>query len=107
MGPRARFGAAAVGSCIFAVGGVDRFESPLRSVEKLDVSLEEEEPSWSLVEALPIPLCDHAVVALKGCLYVLGGRSTLDNREEIVGSVYRYDVDRGGNKSLGQRLEDS
>eukprot|EP00045_Choanoeca_perplexa_P004288 m.37271 g.37271 ORF g.37271 m.37271 type:complete len:412 (+) comp12490_c0_seq1:218-1453(+) len=69
---RARFGSVSHGDYIYALGGVNAFERPLNSVERLNVT----EGVWQSIAPLPRPVCDAAAAVLNDKIYVCGGRAS-------------------------------
>ena len=75
------------------MGGVNAFERPLNSVERLDVT--QSERAWRSVAPLPRALCDAAAAVIENRVYVCGGRTSLASQSAVLGCLYEYDVDTG------------
>lgn len=83
--PRSEVGAAAIGSRIYVVGGIDGFARTLSTVELFDTELN----LWTSVRSLPKPVHHAAVAATGGKLYVFGGFTGIGATP--VDSLYVYD----------------
>lgn len=90
---RARFGSVALGDYIYAIGGVNAFERPLNSVERLDVT--DPSAAWQSIAPLPRPVCDVATAVVNTNIYVCGGRRSLATQSEVVASLLEYSSDTG------------
>ena len=73
--PRAYLGLASMGRHLYAVGGSNRRDSYLRSVERYDVATNQ----WTKVTAMDLPRAAAAVAVNHSQLYVVGGRTDSDD----------------------------
>lgn len=83
--PRTAVGAAAIGTHIYVVGGVDGFD---RTVANLDM-YDTRNNTWTSLHPLPRPAQKAATIAFNGKLYVFGGFEGL--AENPLDSVFIYD----------------
>jgi N-acetylneuraminic acid mutarotase len=98
--PRSEVAAAAIGSRIYVIGGLDGFARTIATVEAFDVA----ENRWTIVSPLPKPVHHASAIAVGGKVYVFGGFTGVASTP--VDTLYIYDplTDRW---SRGADLPDS
>lgn len=83
--PRSEVAAAAIGSRIYVIGGIDGFARTTSTVEAFDVN----DNRWVIVASLPKPVHHASAAAVGGKIYVFGGLTGVASTP--VDTLYIYD----------------